>query len=251
MKAVKDWSGKHWARMKPQLILPLVILGIFWACYAADFFLPEKWELKNLGVRPWSRQDPMNIGGLLGIPFAPFLHANLRHLLDNTVSWILVSWIIVLSGRLLFLKVFAISLLTSGIGCWLFGEAQTKHIGSDGSFVVVDTIHVGASGVIFGFIGFLLARGWCARKLHYTLIAFFVAAQNLGNIFGLLVPGGNPALSWSMHLWGFLGGIGFAWWVYGNKPPADKGDAGTASLDSPASRTTRAVAALITPPRKS
>ena len=237
MKAVKDWSGKHWARMKPQLMLPLVILGIFWACYAADFFLPGKWELRNLGVRPWSRQDPMNIGGLLGIPFAPFLHANLRHLLDNTVSWIFISWIIVLSGRLLFLKVVAISLLTSGIGCWCFGDPQA--------------IHVGASGVIFGFIGFLLARGWCARKLHYTLIAFFVAAQNLGNIFGLLVPEGNPTISWSMHLWGFLGGIGFAWWVYGNKPPADKADAGTASLDSPASRAKRAVAALITPARKS
>lgn len=218
-------------------MLPLVILGIFWACYAADFFLPDRWALKNLGVRPWSRQDPMNIGGLLGIPFAPFLHANLRHLLDNTVSWVVVSWIIVLSGRLLFLKVFAVSMLASGIGCWLFGSAEA--------------IHVGASGVIFGFIGFLLARGWCARKLHYTLIAFFVAMQNLGNIFGLLLPGANPGHSWSMHLWGFLGGIGFAWWTYGNKPPADKGDAGTASLDSPASRATRAVAALINPPRKS
>ncbi len=85
--------------------------------------------------------------------------------------------------------------LTSGLGAWLIGGAHT--------------VHVGASGVIFAYLGFLMARGWFERR--FGAIALSVAVTWLfgGMVFGVL-PTVGAAISWEAHLFGFLGGVGVA-----------------------------------------
>jgi membrane associated rhomboid family serine protease len=89
------------------------------------------------------------------------------------------------------MAVTAIVALVGGLGTWLFG--------ADGS------LHVGASGVVFGFAAYLVARGLFDRRLHYLVIGLLVAVVYGGTLLSGLLP--SPGISWQGHLFGALGGI--------------------------------------------
>ena len=181
-----------------RLSVVLVWLGAMWAVFLLDVILPDSLiRLDQQGIRP------REVRGLFGIPAAPFLHVDIWHLLANTLPVIILGWILSLSSRRLFLTVFVVTGTVSGLGSWLFGQG--------------DLIHEGASGVIYGMLGFLLARGWFARHLGWTLVSLVIAFFHLGALFSLLKV--DPHISWSGHFWGFAGGIGLAWWLHGR--PAD------------------------------
>jgi membrane associated rhomboid family serine protease len=173
-------------------MLVLAWVGALWAIYIVDFFLVW-FDLEPYGVRP------RELGGVVGIAIAPFVHGSFFHLLANTLPLTILGWVLALSGRKIFLEVAAVTAVTSGVGAWLFGAGGT--------------VHVGASGVLFGLLGFLLARGWFARRVMWSLTAAGVGLFYLGTIFSLLTA--HPAISWSSHFWGFTGGIAWAWWRYG------------------------------------
>ena len=65
-------------------------------------------------------------------------------------------------------------------------------------------VHIGASGIVFGLLGFLIARGWVARRVGWTLISVAVGVFYFGTVLSLLGP--EPHTSWSSHFWGFAGG---------------------------------------------
>ena len=134
---------------------------------------------------------PRTTNGLLGILAAPFLHANLNHLLANTVPFLLFGWLVMLRDRRHFLPVALYSMLGAGLLAWL--------LGAPGS------VHVGASGVVFGFLGFLLLSGWYARSFASIAISVLVAVVWGGTIAGVLP--GTPGVSWQGHLGGFIGGV--------------------------------------------
>ena len=134
---------------------------------------------------------PRTTVGLRGILFAPFLHANFGHLIANTVPFLILGWLVMLRDPRHFLTVTLMSVVGSGLMAWL--------IGATGS------IHIGASGVIFGFLGFLMLSGWFDRSVGAIVMSIIVTVLWGGLVFGVLP--GMPGVSWQGHLGGFLGGV--------------------------------------------
>ncbi len=133
---------------------------------------------------------PRHVIGLRGILFAPFLHGNFAHLISNTVPFIALGWLIMLRETSDFFWVSLIAGFVSGLGTWLFGSPG---------------VHIGASGVIFGYLGYLLARSYFERSMTAIAISLFV-----GVLYGSLIWGVLPSrigISWEGHLFGFIGGV--------------------------------------------
>lgn len=143
--------------------------------------------LVELGVQP------RTLAGLLGIPMSPFFHGDYHHLISNTVGFILFGWLVILQGVQNFVIVTVVATLIEGIGVWLFGRSHSNHIG--------------ASGVIYGYFGFLLLRGYLDQRLipvAGTLIAGFAYYFYLN---GMVPSAQNSQTSWEGHLFGFIGGL--------------------------------------------
>ena len=134
---------------------------------------------------------PRTLQGLWEIPIAPFIHADINHLIANTIPLVILGYLIIIRDKRNFLLVFVISALVSGLGIWLFaGEG---------------TVHMGASGVVFGFMGYLLARSYFERSFISILFAL-VALLLYGGILAGILPG-QPGVSWLGHLFGLAGGV--------------------------------------------
>ena len=133
---------------------------------------------------------PRSIIGLRGILFAPFLHAGLAHLAANTVPFLTLSWLIMLRETSDWFVVTAVTMLISGFGTWLIAPANS--------------IHIGASGLIFGFPGFLLLRGYFERSVSAILLSLIVGLVYGGLIWGVLPL--QIGISWQGHLFGFVSG---------------------------------------------
>lgn len=158
-------------------------VGLMWALELLDLFLGG-W-LNRFGIRPHS------LIGLRGILFAPFLHGNFFHLMANTVPFVILGWLVMLRRTSDFFTVTAIVMLISGLGTWLFAPSYTNHIG--------------ASGVVFGYLGFLLFRGYFERSIGSIVTSVVVGLLYGGMIWGVLP--GQIGISWQGHLFGFIGGI--------------------------------------------
>ena len=134
---------------------------------------------------------PRTTGGLVGILAAPFLHANMAHLLANSVPFLIFGWLVMLRDRRHFGVVTLAAVLGSGVLSWTLGAPNT--------------VHIGASGVVFGYFGFLLLAGWYARSVGSIAISLAVAVLWGGTLLGVLP--GTPGVSWQGHLGGFVGGV--------------------------------------------
>ena len=172
-------------RVRDNAYLLFAFVGVFWVVELLDIAL-SGFNLDAFGIYP------RTLGGLVGILFAPFLHGDLTHLIANTAPFIILGGMVILSGRLAFLEVFAFSTLIGGIGTWIFGKPA---------------YHIGASSVIFGFLGFLLMRAWFGKRIGWVIIAIVAALLYGGLVLSLLRV--HAQVSWTGHFFGFLGG-GFA-----------------------------------------
>ena len=139
---------------------------------------------RNYGI------EPLQVDGLDGVLFAPLLHGNWAHLIGNTVPFLVLGFLAMAGGIRQFVVVTATIWVLGGLGVWLTGG---------------NGIHIGASGLIFGWLVFLLTRGFFARTGLQILLAvglFFVWG---GILFGVLP--GQPGISWKAHLFGALAGL--------------------------------------------
>ena len=143
------------------------------------------------GIQPRTKQ------GLWGILFAPFLHGSPQHLLANTVPLLVLGWLIMLRDAKHFIPVTLLAMLGSGLFAWTFGASGS--------------VHIGASGVVFGYLGFLIFAGWFARSLGAIALSILVTVLWGGLVFGVLP--GQPGISWESHLGGFVGGALAAKWL--------------------------------------
>ncbi len=135
---------------------------------------------------------PRNIHGLVGVFVSPFLHVNWEHLLFNSLSLLMLGPFAMLRRRSDFVRVWVIGSFVSGIGTWLIGQPGS--------------IHIGASGVVFAYLGFLMARGVFERSLSSIVLSALVTWLFGSMLWGVLpTVGGN--ISWEAHLFGFVGGI--------------------------------------------
>ena len=135
--------------------------------------------------------EPRSADGLWGVPFAPFLHAGSAHLAANTVPFLVLGGLIAFSGLRRVLAVSAVVALVSGLGTWLVAP--------------VGTLHIGASGVVFGYAGYLVTRGLFDRRLHYLATGVLVALVYGSTLLLGLLP--QDGISWQGHLFGALGGV--------------------------------------------
>lgn len=134
---------------------------------------------------------PRTLTGLRGILFAPFLHANMQHLIANTIPFLAMGWLVMLRDARHFLPVTLFAMLGSGLMAWL--------LGAPGS------VHIGASGVVFGYFGFLLLGGWYARSFMSISLSILVAVMWGGLVLG--IAPGQVGISWQSHLGGFIAGV--------------------------------------------
>ncbi len=132
---------------------------------------------------------PRTFLGLRGIVFAPFLHGGYYHVAANTVPFLVLGWLIMLRNTADFWTVSVVSALVSGLGTWLFGRSA---------------YHIGASGMIFGYFGYLLFRGYFERSITAIAISLVVGFTYGGMIYGVLPS--QSWISWEGHLFGFIGG---------------------------------------------
>jgi membrane associated rhomboid family serine protease len=137
------------------------------------------------GVRP-GRLD-----GLDGVLFAPLLHDGFPHLYANSVPLILLGTFVLASGTRRFIGSTLVIMVVSGVGVWFTGSR--------------DSVVIGASGVLFGYLALLLVRGIIERSWWNLGVGLLIALLYGWQIVGILP--GNPAFSWQGHLFGFLGGV--------------------------------------------
>ncbi len=147
------------------------------------------------GIHP---RDP---GTLPDIAFAPFLHADWGHLIGNTIPFLVLGCVIALGGADRFLSVTVIVTVVSGLATWLVAPANTDHIG--------------ASGLVFGYVTYLIGRGWFERRIGY-LLGGLVVVMVYGSVLWGVVP--RPGISWEMHLFGAAGGVLAARLLHGSRP---------------------------------
>jgi membrane associated rhomboid family serine protease len=177
------------------------ILVVTWGLNALNWVLLGR-AMNWLGIRPRTQI------GLLGIIFSPLLHGDISHLVGNSIGFVALGWLLLLRGETAFWSVSLIVLLASGLGVWLFGRGQTYALLSN-SLYRVSVVHMGASGIIFGYLGFLLFGSLFDRNPLSLLLSLTV-----GGFYWHLLPGIFPkqvSISWEAHLFGFLGGILAAW----------------------------------------
>ena len=165
----------------PLLPLALMIVAM-WGEELVDTVLDGR--LDRFGIRP------RELAGLDGILFAPFLHSGFGHLVTNTLPLALMGGAIALEGARRFLRVTVIVGLFSGAGTWLSGPPNS--------------LHIGASGLVFGYLTYLVSRGLFAHRFSY-LIGGVVTFLVYGGVLWGLVP--KPGVSWQGHVFGAAAGV--------------------------------------------
>ena len=162
-------------------------LLLFWILEISDQFIFQNiWRggLDIYGIMP------RNMTGLRGVLFAPFLHGDFQHLMANSFPFAILGWLVMFQRVRDFWVVLASSALVGGLGVWLVGATNS--------------IHLGASILIFGFLGFLLARGYFQRDIPSIALACVVFFFYGGVLWGVLPTA--PGVSWEGHLFGLIGG---------------------------------------------
>ncbi|NDK92258.1 rhomboid family intramembrane serine protease [Gordonia desulfuricans] len=175
-----------WQRSIIVMACIVVLLVVIEAIDAATSF-----RLDDNGI------EPRQVDGLDGIVWAPLLHADWEHLWANLVPGVVLGFLLLLTRR--FLIVTAIVWVVSGLGVWLFAPPYT--------------VTVGASGIIFGWLAYLLVRGLFNRDFWQVLggiVLFLIYGSILWGVFP-----GAVEVSWQAHLFGAIGGVLAAWSLAG------------------------------------
>jgi membrane associated rhomboid family serine protease len=164
--------------------LLVIIAALMWLIEAVDSLAFEG-RLDQHGI------VPRTLSGLDGILWAPVLHGGFGHLLANTVPFLLLGAFVALGGIRRWLVVTAFIAVLGGLATWLFAR---------------NAAHVGASGLIFGYAGFLLVAGFVEKSIKGIAVAVIV-----GVLFGGMVLRGiapvSSYISWESHLFGLAAGV--------------------------------------------
>jgi len=165
------------------LLLVAAMVTLMWILEVVDVAADHR--LDNYGIRP------RDVDGLPEIFAAPFLHAGFGHLVSNTVPFLAMGAAIALGGLMRVALVTLIVAAVSGFGTWLIAASNS--------------VHLGASGVVFGYATYLVTRGIFSRRLSELAIGVgVVAIWGIGLLQGLLP---QERISWQAHLFGAIGGV--------------------------------------------
>lgn len=165
----------------------MLLFAVMWGVFIIDAVLPGI-TFDHFGILP------RKLDGLTGIFVSPFLHVGLAHILSNSIPLLVLSALVRLSiGSTQMFVVLIIGCIGSGLGTWLFGSSN---------------LVIGASGVVFSLIGFLLADAYFSPSLRswtVAILSLVLYGGALLSLFNLL-----PYVSWAAHFWGLVSGIAIA-----------------------------------------
>jgi membrane associated rhomboid family serine protease len=170
-------------------IFVAVLVAIMWCVEVIDSI--SGGDLERHGIEP---HDP---DALPAIAAAPFLHAGWGHLIGNTVPFVILGCTIALSGLMRVVWVTLIVAVVAGLGVWVFAPAGT--------------VHIGASGLVFGYASYLIFRGLFSRSVLHIAVGLVVVVLYGGTLLFSLAP--RDGISWQGHLFGAIGGVLAAWWL--------------------------------------
>jgi membrane associated rhomboid family serine protease len=169
-------------------LVVMVVLGA--ALWVVQIVNAERnYDFLRVGLKP------REVGGLWGILTQAFLHASYRDMLSDTLPVVLIGWVLLLAGVRTWLTVTLTVIVVGGALTWLIGPGTT--------------VIVGDSVLVFGWIGYLVARAIFARKIKWILVAIMVLLI-FGTLLGGLVPVSHSQNSWQAHLSGFVAGVAIA-----------------------------------------
>ena len=179
------------AREPSPVVQGMIVVGVL----AAVMWVVEIVDQVAGGSLDSNGIEPREADGLDGILWAPFLHANWDHLIGNTIPFLLLGIGIALSGAARVILVTAIVAVIGGLGTWLIGPPNT--------------VHIGASGPVFGYAAYLVSRGAFTRRPLQIVLGLVVVAVWGATLLQGLVP--EDGISWQGHLFGAIGGVVAAW----------------------------------------
>lgn len=178
----------HVHRIREELPLVLIFIAAIWGVFLLDQFLP----LENFGL------VPRDIGGMVGIVAMPFLHGSVGHIMSNTLPLLVLMTLLAGSKGNSRVIVVAIAIL-GGVLLWLFGRGSS--------------LHIGASGLVFGLAVFLIVSGFLERRTVPMLVALVVTFLYGSSLLSGIMPF-QKGVSWDGHLFGGVAGGLMAWfWV--------------------------------------
>ena len=181
--------SSHYRKLTPkksviqEVQILIASIALFWIIEILDFFV-FKGGLDRYGIQPHS------LAGLRGILFAPFLHSGFGHLIANTIPFLTLGWLTMIQETSDFFIVSLLATLVGGAGVWLFGSP--------------DSVHIGASILIYGYLGFLLLRGYFQKNIPSIALSIIVGVLYGGFVWGVFPS--QMGVSWQGHLFGFIGG---------------------------------------------
>jgi len=179
------------------LQLVVAMLAVMWVAETIDLVAAGQ-PLDDYGIHP------RDAGGLMEIFAAPFLHVGFGHLLSNTVPFAVMGAAIALGGLARVALVTLVVVVVSGLGVWLIAPSAE--------------VHLGASGVVFGYASYLVTRGILSRRLTELAVGVVVVlVWGIGLLQGLLP---QERISWQAHLFGAIGGVVAAFMLVRRREPA-------------------------------
>ncbi len=167
----------------------LGVLISIWLIHLVNCVFKYRFNRFGIVVRSWR--------GLFGIFFAPFLHGNWNHLFFNSIPLFGLVDLLILRSFKLFYYLTIWVVVSSGIMIWLFGKRG---------------IHIGASGLIMGYFGYLISEFYFCRSMQNIILLVLVVYYFGGLLFSIIPQ--KKGVSWEGHLFGLLSGISFAYWLY-------------------------------------
>jgi membrane associated rhomboid family serine protease len=176
-------------KISQNMQIALGTIAILWLVFFINLVLPV--DLRFYGLKP------RHIEGLWGIFTAPFLHVDIHHLMANSGILFILMAVSLCYSRTLTFKALLIIMLLGGGMVWLLGKGGA--------------VHIGASGIIFGLIGFLMCLGVFRREWKALVISIVISILYGGALYTLVIY--VPGISWTGHLFGFISGVLAAWWT--------------------------------------
>ena len=177
------------------------IVAVMWLLELIDQLTRN--SLDRFGIQP---RDFTELGDIF---LAPWLHFGWAHIASNSIPFIVLGVIIYLSGAMRWVVTTLVTAVVSGLTVWLISPPNTNTLG--------------ASGIVFGFLTYVLVRGFFTKKLGQILIALVVLAVYGGILWGVLPT--QEGVSWQGHLGGAIGGVLAAWIMHSKKARAGRADA--------------------------
>ena len=182
-----------------KLLTPLLFPVVLWTVHLLSLLFNE--DLSKLGLLP------RNLVGLLGIFTSPLIHADFSHLISNTIPLIILGWIIFSFYPKVSYILFLFIYFVTGLLVWIFAR---------------QVFHIGASGVVYGFVSFLFFSGIFRRDNKSISLALVITFLYGGLVWGM-IPGWK-GISWESHLFGAITGLVAAYLFRKIDPPSKKYD---------------------------